>query len=233
MTEPLTVAIDGPAAAGKSTVSKALAHRLGLTLVDTGALYRSVALQARRDDVPWDDEPTLGVLATDLDVAFTFDGTDNRVILGGEDVSRAIRTPEMSEGASRVSSLPAVRAGLLALHRRLAARPPGAVLEGRDIGTVVLPGATAKFFLTASPEVRARRRFDEMAARGQAAVFEEVLAAERERDRRDSERAIAPLKQAEDAVRVDSTGVPAERVIEDMIDQIRQRAPAFFATREL
>ncbi len=233
MTEPLTVAIDGPAAAGKSTVSKALAHRLGLTLVDPGALYRSVALQARRRGVPWDDEAALSDIADGLAVAFEFDGAVNRVFLGGDDVSEAIRAPEMSEGASRVSSLPAVRAGLLALQRRLASQLPGAVLEGRDIGTVVLPAATAKFFLTASPEVRARRRFDEMAARGQAPVFEDVLAAERERDRRDSERAVAPLKQADDAVRVDSTGLSAERVIGHMIDEIRQRAPGFFAAREL
>ena len=120
MTEPLTVAIDGPAAAGKSTVSKALAHRLGLTLVDTGALYRSVALQARRRSVSWDDEVALGELADGLEIGFEFDGTVNRVFLGGDDVSEAIRAPEMSEGASRVSSLPAVRAGLLALQRRLA-----------------------------------------------------------------------------------------------------------------
>ena len=227
MTDTLTVAIDGPAAAGKSTVSKALAATLGPALVNTGALYRSVALQAHRLGVSWDDEAALGDIARELDVRFRFEDGVNHVFLGDDDVSRAIREPEMSDGASRVSALPAVRAGLMELQRRLARRPPGAVLEGRDIGTVVLPDATAKFFLTASPEIRARRRYDEMVAKGQPADFEEVLAAERERDRRDTERAVAPLKQADDAVRVDSSGLSAEGVIDLMIGEIRQRSPGF------
>ena len=227
MNDVLTVAIDGPAAAGKSTVSKALAAKLGLALVDTGALYRSVALQALRSGVDWADEAALGDIARDLDVSFRFDGARNRVFLGDDDVSAAIREPEMSDGASRVSALPAVRAGLMKLQRRLARRPPGAVLEGRDIGTVVLPDATAKFFLTASPEIRARRRYDEMVRKGGSPYFADVLAAEEERDRRDTEREIAPLKQADDAIRVDSSGLSAEAVIDQMIDEIRQRAPGF------
>lgn len=227
MIKTLTVAIDGPAAAGKSTVSKSLAAKLGLALVDTGALYRSVALQARRDEVSWDDEAALGEIARELDVRFEFHAGVNRCFLGADDVSAAIREAEMSDGASRVSALPAVRAGLMELQRRLARRPPGAVLEGRDIGTVVLPDATAKFFLTASPEIRARRRFDEMVAKGGTPVFDDVLAAEVERDRRDTDRAVAPLKQAHDAVRVDSSGLSAEAVIATMIDEIRQRAPGF------
>lgn len=233
MTASLTIAIDGPAAAGKSTVSKALAAQLGLTLVDTGALYRSVAFHAHRCGVDWDDEAALSDIARDLDVSFRFDGKVNRVFLGADEVSDAIRTPEMSEGASRVSALPAVRASLMELQRTLASRPPGAVLEGRDIGTVVLPGATAKFFLTASPETRARRRFDEMVIKGESPVFEDVLAAEVERDRRDTDRAVAPLKQADDAILVDSTGLDAQGVIDLMIDQIRQRAPRFFDAQEL
>ena len=222
----LTVAIDGPAGAGKSTVSKALAKRLGLTLVDTGALYRSVALQAQQAGVAWeaDEEATLGKIARTLDVRFDFDGGVNRVLLCGNDVSTAIRTPENSQGASKIATLPAVRAGLMDLQRTLANRQPGAVLEGRDIGTVVLPGASAKFFLTASLERRVKRRYDEVVAAGGATPdFEELLAAERERDLRDSERATAPLKQADDAILVDSSALSADEVVELMVQEISKR----------
>src|SRR5262249_32744674 len=152
--------IDGPAGAGKSTVAKRLARRLGFRLLDTGALYRAVALVARRAGVDWGDEAALAEVARGMRVDFAFAGEteQNRVLLDGEDISAAIRTPEMSEGASRVSALPAVRAALLDLQRRLGAQGPGTVVEGRDVGTVVFPDAEAKFFVTASPEVRAKRR---------------------------------------------------------------------------
>src|SRR5258708_2887455 len=155
----IVVTIDGPAGAGKSTVAKRLARRLGYRLLDTGALYRSVALAGRRAGVAWTDEVGLAGLARELQGGFAFGGgtEQNHVFLGTEDVSVAIRTPEMSDGASRVSALPAVRAALLDLQRRLGA-DGGVVVEGRDVGTVVFPGAEAKFFLTASPEVRAGRR---------------------------------------------------------------------------
>ena len=175
---PVIVAVDGPAASGKSTVSKRLAVALGLTYVDTGALYRTVALAAQRTGVDWEDDAGLAELVAALDVRLAFDGKASQVWLAGDDVSAAIRAPEISVGASVVAARQAVRRGLLDLQRTLASRPPGAVLEGRDIGTVVLPGATAKFFLTASPEVRARRRFDERRARGEQVEYEEVLAAE-------------------------------------------------------
>ena len=156
----LTVAIDGPAGAGKSTVSKALAKRLALTLVDTGALYRSVALEAQRKSVGWEaaNEAALGRIAGSLDIRFEFDGDVNKVFLRDEDVSELIRTPEISQGSSKIAALPKVREGLMELQRSLASRPPGAVLEGRDIGTVVLPDARVKFFLTASLECVKRRR---------------------------------------------------------------------------
>ncbi len=222
MTKRLVVAIDGPAGAGKSTVSRRLAARLGYRLLDTGAIYRAVALTALRRGVAWDDGPAVATIARELDIDFCFDGGDNRVSLAGEDVSAAIRTPEISQGASRVSALPEVRAALLDLQRRLGAQG-GVVAEGRDIGTVVFPDAGAKFFLTASPEVRARRRFEELRAAGkpvdEAATLKEIL----ERDERDSTRAAAPLKQADDAVLVDSSGVAADEVVSRMEAEVRLR----------
>src|SRR5690606_16049590 len=178
---PIVVAIDGPAGAGKSTVSKRLTALLGYRLLDTGALYRSVALLARRRGVAWDDEPALAALAADLDISFRLDGMTNRVTLGGEDVTSAIRTPEVSEGSSLVSALPAVRAALLERQRALAGQG-GVVAEGRDVGTVVLPDAEAKFFLTASDEVRARRRVEELRAAGIEASYEDTLEEIRRRD---------------------------------------------------
>ena len=220
----LTIAIDGPAAAGKSTASKALAKRLNLTLVDTGALYRSVALAAKRKGVPWDEtqESELGSIAKSLDVRFEFDGEINKVYLSGEDVSGAIRTAETSEGASKIAALPSVRAGLLELQRSLASREPGAVLEGRDIGTVVLPNATVKFFLVASIEKRVQRRHDELTAAGGQPVWDELLKAETERDKRDSERATAPLKQADDAVLIDSSSLSTNDVVSEMLAVVRR-----------
>jgi CMP/dCMP kinase len=222
MTKRLVVAIDGPAGAGKSTVSRRLAVRLGYRLLDTGAIYRAVALVAQRAGTAWDDGAGCAAIARALDIDFAFDGADNKVQLGGQDVSAAIRTPEISQGASRVSALPEVRAALLDLQRRLGAAG-GVVAEGRDIGTVVFPDAGAKFFLTASPEVRARRRFEELRAAGkevdEAATWKEIV----ERDERDSTRAAAPLKQADDAILVDSSGLDADAVVARMESEVRLR----------
>ena len=162
---PFVVAIDGPAGAGKSTVARGLAARLGYTFLDTGALYRSVALIARRRQIDWDDAPRLGLLARVLEIGFVNDAGAARVMADGADVTADIRKGDISEGASRVSALPEVRAGLLEIQRRVAARAQ-VVAEGRDIGTVVFPAAQAKFFLVANAETRARRRTLELAAAG-------------------------------------------------------------------
>jgi cytidylate kinase len=206
------IAIDGPAGAGKSTVARALARRLGFFLLDTGAIYRTLALAAARAGVAFSDGAALGRMAEALPIRFDEAG---RVLLDGEDVSAAIRTPEMSQGASTVSAHPAVRQALLGLQRRLAARGR-CVVEGRDIGTVVLPWAPLKIFLTASAEVRARRRHDELAARGETVDFVSTLAEMRERDERDSTRATAPLKQADDAVLLDTSALGEAEVVDRM-----------------
>lgn len=214
MARPVIVAIDGPAGAGKSTVSKILAVRLGFTLVDTGAIYRCVALKARRAGVAFDDQVGLQRVLDGLDVRFRMEDDVNRVLLDGEDVSQAIRTPENSLAASQVSSRPVVRDGLLELQRRLAlAAEQGAILEGRDIGTVVFPDADVKVFLHADPAVRAKRRYEELFQKGHEKPVDEVLAEQNKRDREDSERAVAPLKAAADAVQLDSTQLPLSEVV--------------------
>jgi len=208
----LIVAIDGPAGAGKSTVARQLAHRLGFSMIDTGAIYRSVALEARRRGTAWDDDEALRqMLVGGLGLEFR----GERVLLRGEDVSEAIRTPEISRGASVVSARPVVRKELLQLQRNLGrSATRGAVLEGRDIGTVVFPDAEVKFFLTASDEARAGRRHAELLERGLVVPLAEVLADQRRRDRDDSERAIAPLRPADDAIRVETTGLDLDEVVE-------------------
>ncbi len=221
---PFIVAIDGPAGAGKSTVSKVLARRLGFSLVDTGAIYRCVALKARRAGIGFEDDVKLGELLERLNVSFQVVGEDNHVYLDGEDVSEEIRTPENSMAASRVSSRPVVRAGLLALQRRLALEASkGAILEGRDIGTVVFPDADAKYFLEANPEVRARRRYEELFQKGVERSLEDVLADQVKRDQDDASRAVAPLKPAEDAVRVDSSNLPLSEVVHRMEQEILEK----------
>jgi cytidylate kinase len=211
----LVVAIDGPAGAGKSTTARLLAARLGYDLLDTGAIYRVMALLARRAGVAWDDGPGVAGLAEGLDLRFHLEGGVNHVLVAGVDVTKDIRAPEMSDGASRVSALAEVRAALLGLQRRLGAQG-GVVVEGRDIGTVVFPDAGAKFFLTASPDERARRRVAELQAAGRPADFVTTREEMRARDERDSTRAVAPLKQAADAVAVDSSGLTPDEVVAKM-----------------
>jgi cytidylate kinase len=221
------VAIDGPAGAGKSTVARRLAARLGFTLVDTGALYRAVALASRRADIAWDDEPAVVEVARRIVAARALELLPHpdkgvKVLLDGEDVSDAIRAADMGMGASRVSAIGGVREALFQLQRQAGERG-GVVLEGRDIGTVVFPDAEVKFFLTASPEVRAKRRFDELVMRGERVDYDETLADVHRRDQQDSTRPIAPLKQADDAVLIDSSGRPVDEVVEEMAGRIAAR----------
>ena len=219
---PLIVAIDGPAGAGKSTVSKILARRLQFALVDTGAIYRCVALAARERKIPFDDDERLGVLLDTLTISFKVEGENNHVYLDGRDVSEAIRSPENSLAASQVSSRPVVRAGLLELQRRLAlAARTGAILEGRDIGTVVFPDADLKFFLHADPTIRARRRFEELFQKGNEKSLDAVLKEQTQRDREDSEREAAPLKAADDAVQLDSSSMPLSEVVSQLEQTVR------------
>lgn len=222
------MAIDGPAGAGKSTVARRLADVLGFVLVDTGALYRGVALAAQRARVPWEDGVRVGALAEALVERQALrlerdDAGSVRVRLDGEDVSADIRTPELGMGASQVSAHPHVRAALLEMQRQ-AGRSGGVVLEGRDIGTVVFPEAEAKFFLTARAEVRARRRFDELRAKGSTVSYEETLADVARRDEQDTTRAVAPLRKADDAVLVDSSDMGIDETVVRMVARVRERS---------
>jgi len=248
------VAIDGPAGAGKSTVARRVAASLGFVLVDTGALYRTVALAATRAGLSLGDAEGVGALSEQLaekrairlvapspeddaqdahGVPPPSDRADRperggsgiRVMLGDDDVSAAIRTPEVSIAASQVSAHPRVRASLLALQRQAGERG-GVVLEGRDIGTVVFPDAEVKFFLTANPTVRATRRQLELEQKGATVTFADTLAEVVRRDRADSERPIAPLRRADDALFVDSSGRPVDDVVAEMVGIVRTREQA-------
>lgn len=223
------IAIDGPAGAGKSTVARVLARRLGFFLLDTGAIYRSLTLYAKRRGVSFEDGPGLAALATALPLRFGVlsqapdaESELSPVFLDDEDVSREIRTPEISQAASQVSVHPEVRAVLLHVQRQLATTG-ACVVEGRDIGTVVLPDAPVKFFMTASPEVRARRRFDELRARGLTPDESETLRELTLRDRRDETRAAAPTRQADDAIRFDTSELSLDEVIDQVEALCRSR----------
>jgi len=219
------VAIDGPAGAGKSTAAKELAERLGYVLVDTGALYRGVALSAFERGVDWDDGDALGELVQSLSLTFErSEASGLRLMIDDIDRTADIRTPHISTGASRVSRHAPVRRALLGLQRRLGAKG-GVVLEGRDIGTVVFPDAEVKIFLTASDEARARRRHAELVRAGHEVDFERVLADIRERDLLDSERDIAPMRAADDAVVVDTSDTALPVVFDQLETLVKSRMP--------
>ena len=214
----LVVAIDGPSGAGKSTVARRVAERLGVTYIDTGAMYRAVALWGQRQNVAMDDMHRLEQLALAAEIELA----PGRIWLNGEEVTDAIRSAEVTSGASKVSAIPGVRRAMVAKQRALGERT-SVVMEGRDIGTVVFPKADVKVFLDAQPDVRVRRRLAEVRAKG-TAVSEQTLAAQMaERDQRDSTRAEAPLTQAPDAIYLDTTGLEIDQVVEAVLKIVRGR----------
>ena len=206
------IAIDGPAGAGKSTVAKKLASKLGYIYVDTGAMYRACALKSLRMGVSPQDEQAVEAILPALDVKVEYVDGAQRTLLDGEDVSLAIRENSVSMAASHISAHPAVRAKMVELQREIA-KSMSCVLDGRDIGTVVLPMAKYKFFITADSKVRAQRRFDELEKRGQTVDFDKLHAEIVQRDKQDSERATAPLKAAEDAIIVDTSALSIDEVV--------------------
>ncbi|HMD29108.1 MAG TPA: (d)CMP kinase [Steroidobacteraceae bacterium] len=217
------ITIDGPSGSGKGTVSRAVATALGWSLLDSGALYRLVALAGRRASLELDDEPALARLAGQFDIRFgSAKSGDEIVWLGGLDVTGAIRTEEAGSDASKVAALPGVRAALLERQRRFAV-PPGLVADGRDMGTVVFPKAEAKIFLTASPAERALRRYKQLKEKGVAANLAALSLEIAERDRRDMSRAISPLVASADAHLLDTTGMSVEAVIGRVLAIARER----------
>lgn len=209
---PYAIAIDGPAGAGKSTIAKILAKELSLIYVDTGALYRAVGYHVTRQGISVEDETAVAAALDDTRVELKYVEGEQRVFVNGEDVSGDIRTPAISMAASRVSAIPAVRAFLLHTQRDIAATQ-SVVMDGRDIGTTILPDAKVKIFLTASPESRATRRYAELQEKGDPATYDEVLADMIKRDYDDSHREVSPLRQAEDAVLVDTSGETLEQSV--------------------
>ena len=217
----INVAIDGPAGAGKSTVAKAAAKELGYIYVDTGALYRTIALNAVRHGVLNDNEKIEAMLS-DTKVELKYADGVQSVYLNGEDVSGLIRTPEISMGASVVSAIPKVRAFLLDLQRDIA-KKNNVIMDGRDIATVVLPNADVKIFLFASPECRAKRRYDELIEKGESVTFDEVLDDVNKRDYQDSHREIAPLKPSEDSVMADTSELDLNGSVQLVVDIIKEK----------
>lgn len=228
----IAIAIDGPAGAGKSTIARRAAKKLGFVYVDTGALYRAVGLFVLRAGIaPSDEEQVCGALDT-AEVSIRYRNGEQRVFLCGDDVTDAIRSPEVSMAASAVSAIPAVRKFLLSLQRGIA-RENDVVMDGRDIGTVILPDAQVKIFLTASPEDRARRRYEEMLSAGRPAVYEEVLKDLKQRDYQDTHRSEAPLVPAQDAVLVDTTGNTLEQSVAQLTSIVKKQLKKQITGREV
>ncbi|MCK4690699.1 MAG: (d)CMP kinase, partial [Desulfuromonadales bacterium] len=222
----LIVAIDGPSGAGKSTLSKALARKTGYINIDTGAMYRSVALLVDRQRVDVADEEALRQLCSNLRIEFVRDAEQERVIVNGEDVSMAIRTPEVSLLTTKVAASRVVREAMVDLQRRMG-QTGGVILEGRDIGTVVFPQAEVKLFLSATAEERGRRRYDELLARGIAVDLQQTIIEIKARDAADSAREHGPLRRADDAADIDSTKLTIDEVLAEMLKIIAERRQAF------
>ncbi len=220
--EYISVAIDGPSGAGKSTVARAVAARMGYVYVDTGAMYRAIGLAVYRRGIAGED--TAGIIASlpTVDISLAYQDGMQHVLLNGEDVSEAIRTPEIAQYASKVSAVPEVRRFLLDVQRDMA-KNSNILMDGRDIGTVILPDAPVKIFLTASAKTRAERRYRELKEKGQQVTLEGVLADIQARDRQDTTRAVAPLRQADDAVLLDTSALDLEQSIAAVLRIIREK----------
>lgn len=217
----IQIAIDGPGGAGKSTISRAVAAKLGIVYVDTGALYRTVGYYVRSKNIDPHDAVGVGECLSEIAIEVKYIEGAQRVYLNGEDLGDKIRTPEMSMYASAVSAIPAVRTFLLATQKDIAAKN-SVIMDGRDIGTVILPNADVKIFLTASAECRAKRRYDELIAKGQQVLFEDVLREMNERDTADSTREIAPAQAAADAIVLDNSGMSVEESVDAVISLVRK-----------
>ena len=217
----MTIAIDGPVGAGKSTIAQGVADALGILHLDTGAMYRAMGLKALRAGIDPKDPAAAEALCAETNIAVEMGPAGQKTLLDGEDVSNLIRTPEVGAAASAVSTVKAVRRRMVALQQACAAKAD-MVVDGRDIGTVVLPNATCKFFLTASPEVRARRRFLEMQQKGAACSYEEILKGVIDRDYQDMHREADPLRQAADAKVIDSSDMTLDETVQAMLNAIRE-----------
>lgn len=218
----LTIAIDGPSGAGKSTAAKALARRLGYVVIDTGAMYRSVALRIKEESISPEDERAVKQLASSLHITFIIEGERTLISCDGKDMTDLIRTPEISRLASTISKQEEVRKAMVKRQREMG-REGGVILEGRDIGTVVFPKADIKFYLDAESEIRGKRRYDEMVGKGAGVDLEEIQEELKQRDHQDSHREHSPLKKAEDAISIDSTHRSVEEVVEEMIRVVEER----------
>jgi cytidylate kinase len=226
VSDQVVIAVDGPAGTGKSSVSRGLARTLGTRYLDTGAMYRIVTLAVLRAGVDLADTPAIESAATDVPLSVGYDPDEDRAYLDAEDVSSEIRGDAVTKAVSAVSAVPAVRARLVGLQRELAAGPGSVVVEGRDIGTVVLPDADVKIFLTASAEERARRRNEQNVAAGLGNDYEGVLADVKRRDHLDSTRTVSPLRAADDALVVDTSDMSESEVIAHLVELVEQRAGA-------
>jgi len=228
MKEKITIAIDGPVGSGKSTVARRAAKEMGYTYIDTGAMYRGIALKAKRKEVSWDDPERMADLAKKTKIELRPAGAEavtSFVSVDGQDVSREIRDTEIGQGASRIGTISGVRRALVAMQQHMAAAG-GVVMEGRDIGTVVLPDAELKIFLSGSVEERAKRRFLELQSKGKSPVMSDVIEELRARDSQDSTRKDSPLKKADDAVEIDTTDMTIDQVVKEIVRLARARAGA-------
>jgi cytidylate kinase len=220
--ERLTIAIDGPSGAGKSTVASSLGRRLGYVYIDTGAMYRSVALRVKEKGIVPEDELAVGQLASSLHIIVSREGVKTRIFCDGEDITEAIRTPEISRLASFISRQKRVREALVRMQREMG-KEGGVILEGRDIGTVVFPDADVKFYLDAESDERVRRRYHEMVEKGMEVDFKETQQELLQRDHNDMHRSHSPLKKADDALFVDTTDRSVEEIVDEMVGIVKAK----------